>query len=201
MGKPVEMLFDCEADPHQGVNLATDPLYRQELLELRQRLQVMVKSLPDLSFYPESYLTTHAMKNQVEFGKQHRQEISEFVDIADLALISFQSAKPKLDAALSSSDAMKRYWAAMACAAIGNEAAELAPAVEPLLEDPVLMVRVRAAEFLGRIGVINPQPALIDVINTTTNSVEATEALNSVVWFKDFFKDRYAVQRSDFHPK
>ena len=201
LAKPVEMLFDCEADPHQVVNLATDPLYRQELLELRQRLQVMVKSLPDLSFYPESYLTTHAMKNPVEFGKQHRQEISEFVDIADLALISFQSAKPKLDAALSSSDAMKRYWAAMACAAIGNEAAELAPAVEPLLEDPVLMVRVRAAEFLGRIGVINPQPALIDVINTTTNSVEATEALNSVVWFKDFFKDRYAVQRSDFHPK
>ena len=96
---------------------------------------------------------------------------------------------------------MKRYWAAMACAAIGNEAAELASAVEPLLEDPVLMVRVRAAEFLGRIGVINPQPTLIDVINTTTNSVEATEALNSVVWFKDFFKDRYAVQRSDFHPK
>jgi hypothetical protein len=195
------MLFDCEADPHQVANLATDPQYRQELLELRQRLQVMVKSLPDLSFYPESYLTSHAMKNPVEFGKQHQQEISEFVDIADLALISFQSAKPKLDAALSSSDAMKRYWAAMACAAIGNEAAELAPAVKPLLEDPVLMVRVRAAEFLGRIGVINPQPTLIDVINTTTNSVEATEALNSVVWFRDFFKDRYAVQRSDFHPK
>jgi HEAT repeat protein len=96
---------------------------------------------------------------------------------------------------------MKRYWAAMTCTAIGKEAAELAPAVEPLLVDPVLMVRVRAAEFLGRIGVINPQPTLIDVVNTTTNSVEATEALNSIVWFKDFFKDRYAVQRSDFHPK
>ena len=96
---------------------------------------------------------------------------------------------------------MKRYWAAMTCAAIGKEAAELATAVEPLLEDPVLMVRVRAAEFLGRIGVINPQPTLIEVVNTTTNSVEATEALNAVVWFKDFFKEQYAVRRSDFHPK
>ena len=161
----------------------------------------MVKALPDLSFYPESYLITHAMKNPVEFGEQHRQEISELVDIADLAFISFESAKPKLDAALASSNAMKRYWAAMTCTAIGKEAAELAPDVEPLLEDPVLMVRVRAAEFLGRIGVMNPQPTLIDVVNATTNSVEATEALNSIVWFKDFFKDRYAVQRSDFHPK
>ena len=199
--KPVEMLFDCELDPHQVVNLATNPQYQQELLELRQRLQVMVKALPDLSFYPESYLTTHAMKNPVEFGKQHQQEISELVDIADLTFISFQSAKPKLDAALSSSNAMKRYWAAMTCAAIGKEAAELTTAVEPLLEDPVLMVRVRAAEFLGRIGAINPQPTLIEVVNTTTNSVEATEALNAVVWFKDFFKEQYAVRRSDFHPK
>ena len=32
--KPVEMLFDCELDPHQVVNLATNPQYQQELLEL-----------------------------------------------------------------------------------------------------------------------------------------------------------------------
>ncbi|MFV1968742.1 MAG: hypothetical protein ACC628_25270, partial [Pirellulaceae bacterium] len=28
----------------------------------------------------------------------------------------------------------------------------------------------------------------------------ATEALNSVVFFRDFFQGRYPVDRSDFHP-
>ena len=38
------------------------------------------------------------------------------------------------------------------------------------------------------------------MVNTTKNPVEATEALNAVVWFKDFFEDRYPVTRYDFHP-
>ena len=59
---------------------------------------------------------------------------------------------------------------------------------------------MRAAEFLGRIGKINPQVTLIEIVNTTQNSVEATEALNSVVWFKDFFNGKYPVKRSDFNP-
>ena len=95
---------------------------------------------------------------------------------------------------------MKRYWAAMVCTAFAAEASEISSNVKPLLKDEVLIVRMRAAEFLGRIGEINPQLTLIEIVNTTPNSVEATEALNSVVWFKDFFNGKYPVKRSDFHP-
>ena len=198
--KTPEMLFDCEADPHQVKNLAGDPQYAQPLLELRQRLQTIVKSLPDLSFYPESFLAEHAMDNPVKFGQQHKQDIAALVDIADLALLPYAKAKPALKSALTSKDPMKRYWAAMACTSFGEDASELADQTQPLLKDPSLVVRMRAAEFLGSIGVINPQIILTEIVNTSQNPVEATEALNSVVWFRDFFANRYPVQRSDFRP-
>ena len=103
-----------------------------------------------------------------------------------------------MQAALQSDSAMVRYWAAMACTAFGEQAQSLAPLAMPLLSDKEDIVRVRAAEFLGRIGKINPQVPLTKVVNATDDPILATEALNSVVWFKDFFGDRYPVKRSDF---
>jgi uncharacterized sulfatase len=198
--KESELLYDCDADPHQVNNLAGDPQYESVLLEMRSLLQDRVKSLPDLSFYPESYLTQHAMDNPVAFGQEHKEEIAELVEIADLALLPFEEARPRLEEALKSTNAMKRYWAATACASFGLAAVALASDVEPLVRDESMPVRIRAAEFLGQVGTINPQEVLIEVVNTTKNPVEATEALNAVVWLKDFFDDRYDVDRSEFHP-
>lgn len=198
--KPVEALFDVEADPHEVNNLARHPKYVDVLVQLRNRLQVIVKGLPDLSFYPESYLVEKALNNPVAFGQSHQTEIAKLIDTADLALLPFEQAKPKLQEALQAHDPMTRYWAAMACSSFGQEAAELATRVQPLLEDETEIVRVRAAEFLGIIGQLNPQPLLTEIVNSTQDPILATEALNSVVFFHDFFPDRYRVQRADFHP-
>jgi len=198
--KPVEALFDVEADPHEVNNLAGDPEYAEVLAELRSRLREIVKGLPDLSFYPESYLVANAMENPVEFGQSRKTEIAELVDTADLALLPYEKAKPKLQEALESDNAMIRYWGAMACSSFGEEAADLAGCVKPLLKDDCPIVRVRAVEFLGIIGEQNPQPILTEIVNTTQDPVLATEALNSVVFFRDFFQNRYPVDRSDFHP-
>jgi len=198
--KSVEHLYDCEADPHQVNNLAGDSKYAATLVELRKRLQEKVKQLPDLSFYPESYLAERAMDNPVGFGQARKSEIAVLVDTADLALLSFEEAKPRLRKALKSDNPMIRYWAAMACTSFGKTASELAIDVRPLLKDEAMTVRIRSAEFLGLIGDINPQTVLTEVVNTSDNPVVATEALNSVVWFRDFFDDRYPVSRSDFRP-
>jgi arylsulfatase A-like enzyme len=198
--RSVEQLFDCEADPHQVKNLAGDPKYAKVLFVLRSVLQKKLKGLPDLSFYPESYLAENAMDNPVAFGRKHKSEIAKLVDTADLALLPFAEAKPRLLSALKSDNSTIRYWAAMACTAFGERANELAGEVQPLLTDKSMTVRIRAAEFLGLVGKTNPQRVLTEVVNTTDNPVIATEALNSVVWFRDFFDDRYPVARSDFHP-
>ncbi len=198
--RPVEQLFDCEADPHQVRNLADDPQYAETLLTLRGRLQALLKELPDLSFYPESYLVAHAFDNPVRFGQDNQDQIGQLIDTADLALLPFEEAAPRIRQALASEEPLVRYWAAMVCTAFGNEAETLADDVRPLAKDPSAVVRLRAAEFLGRIGAVNPQPALTDIVNTTEDPIVATEALNSVVWFRDFFDDRYPVERSDFHP-
>jgi len=198
--KAVETLFDVEADPHEVNNLAGDARYADVLIELRTRLQEKVKGLPDLSFYPESYLVKHAMENPVAFGQSHKAEIAGLVDTADLALLPYAEAKPKLQEALNCDNPMVRYWGAMVCSSFGKEAAELAEGAESLLKDDCEIVRVRAVEFLGLIGQRNPQPLLTEIVNTTQDPVLATEALNSVVFFRDFFQGRYGVERSDFKP-
>ena len=83
---------------------------------------------------------------------------------------------------------------------MGDNAKTLQEEAKPLLEDEEEIVRVRAAEFLGRIHAINPQTTLVNLVNTTSNPIIATEALNAVVLFKDFYSGRYPVSREDFQP-
>jgi uncharacterized sulfatase len=198
--KPIEMLFDCEADPWNVKNLANDPAHAATLQDLRSRLQQRMRAMPDLSYYPESHLATTAMDNPVTFGQAQRAEIAKLADLADLMLVPFEEARPKIEAALKSDQPMQRYWGAMVCTAFGKEAAPLTDLVRPLLEDASEIVRLRAIEFLGSLGAVAPQTLLIGLVNATTDSVLATEALNSVIWFKDHFEGKHPVQRSDFHP-
>jgi arylsulfatase A-like enzyme len=197
--KSVEHLYDCEADPHQVDNLAGNPAHSTTLADLRGRLQSKVKQLPDLSFYPESYFVEHAIDDPVGYGKAHEKEIAELIDTADLALQPFGQAEPLLRSALKSEKPLVRYWAAMASTAFGDSAKPLTDQVQLLLKDASSTVRIRAAEFLGRVGAINPQPVLTEIVNKTEDAIVATEALNSIVWFRDFFDD-YPVVRSDFDP-
>ena len=198
--KPIEMLFDCQQDPHQVRNLATDAAHAATLHRMRKHLQEKMTSLPDLSFYPESYLVKHAMNNPVQFGQAHLKEIQRFQQTADLALKPFAESQTELELALKSKNEFVRYWACMVCSAFGSEAKSLEDRVRPLLKDSSLVVRMRAAEFLGLIHSQNPQPLLTEIVNSTSNPVTATEALNSIVLFRDFFGDRYSVERADFHP-
>jgi uncharacterized sulfatase len=196
--KPAEALYDIETDPHQVKNLAGDPAHAKTLKQARARLNGILSGLPDLSFYPESHLVSDALANPTAFGQRNKAEIAALMKIADLQLAPFAEAGPKLATALGSDNWAHRYWAAMVCTSFGNEAASLASKAGPLLEDPKEIVRVRAAEFLGRIGKINPQKTLIEMVNTTADPIVATEALNSIVWLRDFFDGKYPVNRSDF---
>jgi arylsulfatase A-like enzyme len=198
--KPVETLFDTEADPHEVRNLANDDAYADVLIDLRTRLQQKMRAMPDLSLYPESRLVADALDNAVEFGLEHKEEIGDLLTVADLELLPFAEARAQVLQALNSDNPTVRYWGVMSCCAFGGTARELTEAVANLLEDDSPIVRVRAAEFLGIVGDRNPQPILTQIVNTTRDEVLAVEALNSIVYFRDFFDDRYPAQRSDFDP-
>ena len=190
--KPVEQLFDTEADPHEINNLASDPRYANVLKDLRTRLATQMRALPDLSFYPESKLVS-VMGDPVGFGQKHKAEIAQMADIHDLAFLPFSAAEARLIAALDSDNVWLRYSAAMTCSEIGAEATSLAEKVIPLIHDNSLVVRIRAAEFLGLINTIDPQPILADIVNRTSNPVEAGEALNSIVYFRDCHQPAYPI--------
>ena len=190
--KPVEQLFDAEADPHEINNLASDPRYANVLKDLRTRLATQMRALPDLSFYPESKLVS-VMGDPVGFGQKNKAEIAQMADIHDLAFLPFSAAEARLIAALESDNVWLRYSAAMTCSEIGAEATSLAEKVIPLIHDNSLVVRIRAAEFLGLINTIDPQPILADIVNRTSNPVEAGEALNSIVYFRDCHQPAYPI--------
>ncbi len=198
-GKPVEQLFDTEADPHEVNNLADDLKHADVLKDLRARLASQLRALPDLSFYPESKLVS-IMDDPVGFGQQHKAEIAQMADVHDLALLPFPEAKPKLAAALKSDNVWLRYSAAMTCSAIGDDATSLAEEVAPLIHDKSLVVRIRATEFLGLVNKINPQPMLAEIVNRTSNPVEAGEALNSIVYFQDCHQPAYPIDASTLKP-
>ncbi len=197
--KPVEQLFDTETDPHEINDLASDPRYANVLKDLRTRLSKQMRALPDLSFYPESKLVS-VMDDPVGFGQEHKAEIAQMADIHDLAFLPFSAAEAGLLAALQSDNVWLRYSAAMTCSEIGTEATSLAEKVTPLIHDNSLVVRIRAAEFLGLINTIDPQPILADIVNQTSNPVEAGEALNSIVYFRDCHQPAYPIDAALLKP-
>lgn len=181
-----EALYDIEIDPYETKNLATDPAFAGVTSQMRDRLREIVKGLPDLSMYPESYLVDHAFDDPVAFGRAHHEQIAKLVDVADLSLISFQDAANAIEQALASNDPWQRYWALIACSSHGDAATPLvAKAKDLAAHDDELLVRVRAAEFLGLIGAADPRPTIVDCLEKTTSPVEANLILNTLVLLRD----------------
>ncbi len=184
--RPVEELYDIEADPHEVKNLAGDPAYAATLKELRGELSAFISQLPDLSFIPESVLAEKVFDAPAEFGQRHQQSIANLVATADLSLLPFDEAKPKIEEALNSKNPGQRYWGLIVCSCFEDEAKDLATQAATLAEnDPQRLVRIRAAEFLGLIGAADPQPVFIKALKETNSGIEAGLILNSLTLLQD----------------
>ncbi|MBT5927400.1 MAG: sulfatase-like hydrolase/transferase [Verrucomicrobia bacterium] len=183
--KPTEQLFDLHSDPHEIKNLADDPGHAALLISLRDRLNQKLSSIHDLSFYPESYMTQHALNDGVAFGNAHADEIELLHETSNLALLPFDQAKSKLKEALSNNSPLLRYWSLTVCSSFGKKAESLAPLAEASIKDTDPLVRVRAAEFLALLGKKDPRPTFYQVLNENHGDMISLIALNSVVLFHD----------------
>ncbi len=184
--RPAEALYDLECDPEETKNLAGNPDYADVLADMRKRMISKVRSIRDLSFYPESYLVDHAFDNPVAFGEAHRYDICSLTSVAHLSVLPFDEAKERIEKALNSEKPWHRYWGLIVCSSHGKAAEGfVATAKELAADDPELLVRVRAAEFLGLIGAADPRPTITAALLKSESPVEANLILNTAVLLQD----------------
>ncbi len=193
--RSVEQLFNLEKDPHEVTNLAADPAQSKRLAEMRGLLKNKMKSINDLSFYPENRMVTTALNDGVAFGREHSKQISRLSDLADTALRPFSEVKQAIASSLQSKGALRRYWALKVCSNFGEKAKSLAIAAMPLLNDKNLMVRVRAAEFLGSIKAVDPMPTLYGVVNNAETEQALMIAFNTIVYLRDQVGHKYDPEK------
>ena len=184
--RPPECLYDLEKDPHEVNNLADDPAYAAVLRQMRRLLRQRLKSMPDVGFVPEPVFVAESGGNGKAFGRKNKQLISRLVDISDLQVLPFPKARPQIEKALNSREPLERYWGLITCGTFGEKADVFHEKAKELAASDVnLLVRARAAEFLGLTGGADPRPVLIDVLNKTDDPIEANLILNSVVLLRD----------------
>ena len=198
--RPAEQLFDLSDDPFETTNLAKDPTYAGVLSEMRQKLNSRVKSINDLSMFPESMLFAEAFDDPVSFGRKNSARIASLVDIADLSLQSFDDVAADIAIALESEDPWMRYWGLIVSSSFREEAhTYIETARRMATEDGENLVRLRAAEFLGLVQAENPAPYLIEALRTANNEIEAVLILNTIVLLQDFHGHQIEVS-SDIFP-
>ena len=157
--KPVEELYDVEADPHEVKNLAADPAFQKVLGELRSALTKWQLEIGDLGLVPESEILrrekTAGSAYDILHGATDQSGLIQSLTAVATAASAGAEAMPKLLDALGHKDAAVRYWGATG---LGNFAAEakktpgVMGALDVLLEDKSPAVVVAAARALCRMG-------------------------------------------------
>mgnify|MGYP002633472884 FL=1 len=158
--KPVEELYDLEADPHEIHNLAADSAYSEKLAELKRALSDWQFEIGDIGLLPESEIEVRepnaGSAREILNGKT--ELIATLVDIATKASEG-KSAFPDLKKALSHEDAAVRYWGATGLGNFADDAktdAEAVSKLESQLDDESPAVRIATARALCRMGKTEP---------------------------------------------
>jgi arylsulfatase A-like enzyme len=183
--RPAEMLFQVDEDPFETNDLAGEARYRDTLLDLRRALNEKIAALPDLSFIPEPVFLEAGTSDPTAYAAAQRDRILKLHRLADLQLVSFAEGKKQVEAALHSEDPLERYWGLIVASSWGNIAIDLVPTAEELArKDEDLLVRLRATEFLGLVGAIDPREPLVAMLRQSANQFEATAVVNTMSLFR-----------------
>ncbi|MCH8863594.1 MAG: sulfatase [Proteobacteria bacterium] len=105
--KPVEELYDTQNDPHELVNLASDPNYAAKLAELRAEAVRWRKSSRDLGVIPEQILLDRrGQEGEYSYGLHNQASIERAWEVLDnLHKLSAE----ELIAMMADDDAVIRY--------------------------------------------------------------------------------------------
>lgn len=209
--KPVEELYDLEADPDQVNNLAADMHTWWELVQsLRDVLERHVYEIKDLGFLPEADMHRRAgdgapydiwrnddenMRGQIMSAA--RITTRRLRDLSDADLTEYK--EEVLEKALNAPDSAVRYWGAIAFLVNGGEIVQdNLTLLRNALNDDSPNVAIVAAEALGRYGEERDiEPAmkkLLEFANLDKHDVyTAVAALNAI----DFLGEKAAPYQDE----
>jgi N-sulfoglucosamine sulfohydrolase len=185
--KPVEELYDMQADPDNVVNLADKPEHRKTIETMRAKLREWQLSIHDTGLIPEAERERRAAENKTTIYQMARDpklyDLPAYLDAADAA----QGLKPvdasRLIGFLSHKDSGIRYWGAVGLLTLGKADELTQAALESVLEDPCQEVGTIAAwTLLQSEKPAKAQPALAAIIRKHTPATLL--ALNVIDWAK-----------------
>jgi hypothetical protein len=91
--RPVEELYDCEADPHNIVNLASDPAYKEVKIELRKMLDGYMLEIGDMGKLSEDQMVEMFWPGGIQPETfVPKLIIDSPVDIEKLAIMEIEAA-------------------------------------------------------------------------------------------------------------
>ena len=194
--KPVEELFDLEADPDEINNLANSADYRKKTAELRNTLQNWMRETLDLGLLPEAEMHRLAgSQSPREYALTHRKLFARLSDVA------FRSMDP--NDGYSTQELIKlsadpysgiRFWAVRGLATRSNRdtkrnkalmtaSNDVSPSVaiaacDGLLSDESISTQRKAVERLIELADVNRQGhfAAVAALNVLDMNASLTEA-------------------------
>ncbi len=171
--RPLEELYDVQADPLNLHNLADSPAHRSVLEQMRSELRRWIRDTHDVGFLPEDDAWKRSAGTTLYDVGSNPQLYPQDEIVAAASLVG----NPKADVddfvrLLRHPDAAVRYWAAVGLSALGPKAAAASDALHRALQDPSPSVRVEAAGALARAGELDAAlPVLTASLKNESKSV------------------------------
>ena len=147
--KPLEELYDTDADPHQINNLAGSPAHKATLKKMQRILQAWMLDTRDAGFLTEPQIWERLgdKGTVLELARDNaKYPLSRLLEAADL--VGRPEAVRKQSKLLDDADDGVRYWAAVGLHAAGPQATTTRTALLKALKDKSAVVRIEAAATL-----------------------------------------------------
>ena len=161
--RPPEELYDLQSDPHELVNLATEPKHRDRLATMREALHQRMTQTRDMGLIPEPILEDigrEAGNKYLAFlENDHSKQTRRLIEVITAGEAN---ESDKLLHFAKSSDPSTRYWAAVWLGV--NKTEKSKATLLKLTNDPVPAVRVAAAQALCKLGDLNTLKLLVEHI-------------------------------------
>ena len=167
--KPVEELYDLQADPDEVNNLADSPEHAAIKAELRKAQQDLALRIRDLGFLPEDEVHTRS-KDSTPYDIGHdksKYDLETIMATAEKATSGKAEDMGHCIEQLTHKDSAVRYWAAMGILMRKQDAVGVSrELLHAALNDDSRSVRIIAAQALGQYGndadVKKALPVLLD---------------------------------------